>query len=180
MDDFEYARDRVLMGPKREEVLERQGKADDRLSRIGACAVGLDRAGRRSRAQGDDHSPRPLAGRHATAARGRPAQHRRIGAARPAVLHAGRPGGRKAGLRRVQRRGRKRPDAGHAAGPADGHGLGHERAARAGRLSHQRRASLPGQGNLRAARVQRAQRAVDRRRSRPHPARGRRPGHASC
>ena len=39
-------------------------------------------------------------------------------------------------LRRVQRGGGKRSEAGHAAGPPNGHPLGHERAARAGRLPH--------------------------------------------
>ena len=59
MDDFEYARDKVLMGAKREEVLTRQGKDDDRLSRGGPHAAGLAGARGRSGAQGDDHSPRP-------------------------------------------------------------------------------------------------------------------------
>ena len=66
MDDFEHARDKVLMGAKREEVLTGKEKADDRLPRGGPRAAGLAGAGRRPRAQGHDHSPRPGAGRHAT------------------------------------------------------------------------------------------------------------------
>ncbi len=41
MDDFEYARDKVLMGAKREEVLTEQGEGDDRLPRSGPHAAGL-------------------------------------------------------------------------------------------------------------------------------------------
>ena len=50
MDDFEYARDKVLMGSKRDDVLFGKEKTDDRLSRGGPCAVGLAAAQRRSRA----------------------------------------------------------------------------------------------------------------------------------
>ena len=114
MDDFEYARDKVLMGPKREEVLTGKEKTNDRLSRGGPRPAGLDRARRRSRAQSDDHSPRPGAGRHATAAGGRSPQHRRERNCTAGCVHARRPGGRKADLQRIQRRRRKRPDAGHA------------------------------------------------------------------
>ncbi len=69
MADFDYARDKVLMGAKRDEVLTPQGKVDDRLPRSGPHAAGLAGAGSRPRTQGHDHSPRPRAGRHATSCR---------------------------------------------------------------------------------------------------------------
>ena len=131
MSDFEYARDKVLMGPKREEVLSRQGEADDRLPRAGHALLawlmpGCDRVHKvtiipRGRALGVTQLV-PEEDR---------VQHQRARAAGPAGDAAGRPGGREADLRRVQRRRRERPEAGHAARPADGHALGHERAARA-------------------------------------------------
>ena len=67
MDDFEFARDKVLMGPKRDELLSGKEKRMCRISRGGPRAAGLDSSRRRSAAQSDDHSPRPGAWRHATA-----------------------------------------------------------------------------------------------------------------
>ena len=72
--------------------------------------------------------------------------------AHAAAVPAGRPGRRKTGLRRVQRRRRGRPEQGHPDRPPHGHPLGHERAARAGGLPRQRGASLPGQGEIAAPR----------------------------
>ena len=176
MDDFEHARDHVLMGPKREEVLSGKEKRMTAYHESGHALLawivpGADRVHKVT------IIPR---GRSLGVTQLLPEEDRlnisESGAARPAVLHARRPRGRKADLRRVQRRRRERPDAGHATGPPHGHRLGHERAARPGRLSHQRGASVPGQGDLRAARVQRAHGAADRRGSRPHPARRRRSG----
>ena len=62
--------------------------------------------------------------------------------------------------------------------PPHGHPLGHERAARPGRLPRQRGTSLPGQGDFdcRPAAVQRAHRAGDRRGGDPHSSRGLGPG----
>ena len=94
MDDFEHARDQVLMGPKREEVLTGKEKRMTAYPRVGPRAAGLARARRRPRAQGDDHSARPLAGRHAAAARGRPAEHQRDRSCTPGCAScsaAGRP-----------------------------------------------------------------------------------------
>ncbi len=108
MSDFDYARDKVLMGAKREEDPHGQGEDDHRLSRGGPYAVGLAVARGRPRAQGLDHSSRPRVGRDALPARGGPRQHQRE---QPADLPAdrhGRPRGRKADLRRIQRRGRER------------------------------------------------------------------------
>ena len=63
MADFDAARDKVIMGAKREEVITAQGQADDRLPR------GRPRPGRladprgRPGPQGDDHPPGPGPGR---------------------------------------------------------------------------------------------------------------------
>ncbi len=65
-----------------------QGKVDDRLPRVGPRPAGLAGAGHRSRAQGLDHSPRPGAGRHAIAARGRSREHQRKRVADPAAVPA--------------------------------------------------------------------------------------------
>ncbi len=77
MDDFEHARDRVLMGPKREEVLSGKEKRMTAIHESGHALLAWIVPGRRSGPQGDDHSPRPFAGRHAVAARGRPPEHQR-------------------------------------------------------------------------------------------------------
>ncbi len=61
MADFDYARDKILMGAKREEVLLQSRKGEDRLSRSGPHDRGLAAAGRRPGAQGDDHSARASA-----------------------------------------------------------------------------------------------------------------------
>ena len=77
MSDFEHARDKILMGPKREEVLTAKRKADDRLPRSGPCPAGVDRPGHRHGAQSDDHSPRSGTRRDPAAAPGRPPEYRR-------------------------------------------------------------------------------------------------------
>ena len=62
MSDFDYARDKVLMGAKREEVLTGKEKIAHRLSRGGPYPAGLAGARRRPLAQGLDHSSRPRLG----------------------------------------------------------------------------------------------------------------------
>ena len=118
MADFEYARDKLLMGSKREEVLSDQEKAMTAYHESGHALLAWLVPGVGPPAQGVDRSPRPLAGGHATAARGRPREHQRKRTAHAAAVPAGRPGGREAGLRPVQRRRRGRPEQGHAAWPA--------------------------------------------------------------
>ena len=56
MADFDYARDKVLMGAKREEVLSEQGEGKDGLSRGGPHADRLELARCPPRAQSDHHS----------------------------------------------------------------------------------------------------------------------------
>ncbi len=110
MSDFEYARDKVLMGVKRDEVLTGKEKSMTAYPRGGPRPAGLAGARHRSPPQGLDHPPRPGLGRHPTAARGRPLQRQRRRVADPAVVPAGGPQRRKARLRRVQRRRRRRSE----------------------------------------------------------------------
>ncbi len=77
MSDFDYARDKVLMGAKREEVLSGKEKSMTAYHESGHALLAWLVPGRRPPAQGLDHSPRPLAGRHAIPARGGPRQHQR-------------------------------------------------------------------------------------------------------
>ncbi len=111
MADFEYARDKVLMGSKREEVLTGKEKSMTAYHEAGHALLawlvpGSDRVHKvsiipRGRALGVTQLL-PEEDR---------AEHQRERAARAAGVHAGRPGGREARLRRVQRRRRGRPEA---------------------------------------------------------------------
>ena len=178
MDDFEHARDSVLMGPKREEVLSGKEKRMTAIHESGHALLawivpGADRVHKvtiipRGRSLGvtqllpeEDRlniNESELHGRLCFMLGGRAAEKMAFG--------------------QYQRRGRERPDAGHATCAADGDRLGNERAAGAGRLSHERRAPLSGEGNLRAARIQRAHaQLIDEEVA--HPARSGRSSHRS-
>ena len=180
MDDFEYARDKVLMGPKREELLTGKEKKMTAYHEAGHALLawmlpGIDRLHKvtiipRGRALGVTQLL-PEEDRLNIGA---------VGIEQPAGVHARRPGGGKTGLQRIQRRRGKRSGAGHQARPENGGPLGHERDARSGGLPHRRRASVPGPRNLRAARIQRAQRQGHRRGSFAHPARSRRESDGNC
>ena len=75
MDDFEYARDKVLMGATREEVLSDDEKEDHGLPRSGPRILAwLFPAA--TGPQGNDHSPRTSSGCDPAGARRRPSQHR--------------------------------------------------------------------------------------------------------
>ena len=63
MEDFDYARDKVLMGAKREEVLLEEEKRKTAYHEAGHDALRLAAARRGPRPQSDHHSARPLAGR---------------------------------------------------------------------------------------------------------------------
>ena len=148
MSDFEYARDKVLMGVKRDEVLTGKEKSMTAYHEAGHALLawlvpGIDHVHKVS------IIPR---GRSLGATQLLPEEDRfNISESElhdPAAVPAGRPGRGKTGLRRVQRRGRRRPEQGHPDRPPHGHPLGHERAARAGGLPRRRGASLPGQGNV--------------------------------
>ena len=79
--DFESARDKVLMGAKREEIHHRSARSDDRLSRGRPRAVGLAHAGTDPVHKVTDHPPRPRPGRHPVPARGGSDRHQRERAA---------------------------------------------------------------------------------------------------
>ena len=163
MSDFDYARDKVLMGAKREEVLSGKEKTLTAYHEAGHTLIGW-------LLPGADHVhkvsiiPRGRAlGRDALPAGGGPRQHQRE---QPADLPAdrhGRPRGREAGLRRIQRRGRERFEPCHAHRPPHGHPLGHERAAGPGDVPRQRGPSVPGSRDRRAAAFQRAHGPAHRR-----------------
>ena len=89
MADFDAARDKIIMGAKREEVITEKDK------RLTAYPRGRPRPGRladsrgRPGPQGDDHPPRPGAGRDPVPPRGGPRQLQRErgpGQARPSLL----------------------------------------------------------------------------------------------
>ncbi len=101
MDDFEFARDKVLMGPKREEVLTGKEKKMTAYHEAGHALLawilpGVDRLHKVT------IIPR---GRALGVTQLLPEEDRlnigEIGAAQPAGVHARRPGGRKARLRRI-------------------------------------------------------------------------------
>ena len=112
MVDFEAARDRVLMGQRRESIVHvGEGELLDRHSRGRARGAGVCAAERRSRAQGDDPSHRHGARRHpATPGRGTPLVlarvHRRL-----AVRDARRPLRRAARAQHTVHRIGQRPSA---------------------------------------------------------------------
>ena len=62
MADFEHARDKVLMGPKREEVLTDKEKEKTAYHEAGHTLLAWQLARLAPRSQGDDRAPRPLAG----------------------------------------------------------------------------------------------------------------------
>ena len=159
MEDFEYARDKVLMGAKREEVLAGKEKTMTAYHEAGHAVLawllpGIERLHKvtiipRGRALGvtqllpeEDRlniSQSELKSRLIFMLGGRAAE--------------------KAVFGRIHSRRRKRFGRRDEARAADGGPLGNERAARARRLPNQRGTSLSRQGNLRATRIQRAHRS---------------------
>ncbi len=173
--DFARAADRVLMGAKREEILTPEEKRRTAYHEAGHALVSLAAAGGRPAAQGDDRAARLRAGRNHEPARRGPAPPRPGLLARPAGVHAGRPGRRPAHVRPGIFRTRRRSQTGHAPGPLHGDALGHERPPRPHRVPRRRGARLPRQGDPGAARLQRGHGHDHRRGSAAHPARGGRP-----
>ena len=73
--EFEDAKDKVMMGAERRSmVMTEEEKLATAYHEAGHAIVNLQGAGRRSAAQGDDHSARPRAGRDHELARARQAQ----------------------------------------------------------------------------------------------------------
>ena len=163
MADFEYARDKVLMGSKREEVLIGKEKSMTAYHEAGHALLawlvpGIDRVHKVS------IIPR---GRSLGATQLLPEEDRvNISESELHTRLLFLLGGRAAEKLVFDEYSAGAEDdlkQGHATRPADGHPLGHERAARAGRLPRQRGPSVPGQGDGRAAPVQRAHGPGDRR-----------------
>ena len=157
MLDFEYARDKVLMGAKREEVLTGKEKSMTAYHESGHALLawlvpGADRLHKvtiipRGRALGVTQLlPEEDRMNISESEIARAAGLFMLGgrAAEKLVFDEYSAGAENDLKQATQSR------------PAHGHPLGHERAAGPGGLPHQRGASLPGQGDRRAARVQRA------------------------
>ncbi len=98
MADFEYARDKLLMGSKREEVLSDEEKKMTAYHESGHALLAWSVPGADRLHKVLDRAARPLVGRHATAARGGPRQHQRGRIAQAAAVPARRPLGREDGL----------------------------------------------------------------------------------
>ncbi len=162
MDDFEHARDKVLMGPKREEVLTGKEKTMTAYHEAGHALLawivpGADRVHKvtiipRGRALGVTQ----LLPEEDRMNIGEAELHARLvfilgGRAAEKLVFDEYSAGAENDLITV-----------YPAGPSDGDRLGHEPATGAGGLSHQRRASVFGQGDLRAAGIQRSHGPLDR------------------
>ena len=142
MADFEYARDKVLMGSKREEVLSDKEKEKTAYHEAGHTlsawkSPGAHRVHKvtiipRGRTLGVTH----------TVPVGRPLEHGRARTARSSGRGAGRTSRGEAGLSGDHGRRGKRSGAGDRPGPPHGHALGHERTAGAGQLQDLRGGSV--------------------------------------
>ena len=154
MEDFELARDRVIMGPRREEILSDLEKKNDRLSRSRSRADCVVFAICRSRSQSDHYSSRTRAGSNSTASGRRTIQHWRIPTARPTRHDYGRPSGRETCFRRILSRCRRRPETRNPDCSTHGRSLGHERNNRPRGIPSGRRASIPRPRNAGNARIQ--------------------------
>ena len=128
MADFDAARDKVLMGAKREEVITDKVKRMTAYHEIGHALVAwlLPLANPVHKVT---IIPR---GRTLGVTQFLPTDEDTVSishaeAPRPARHGPRRPGGRTLDLRRPDRRRRRRPQVGHPAGPGDGHPVGDER-----------------------------------------------------
>ena len=123
---------------------EREGEAHHRLPRGRPRPGRGGAAGQRPGAQGDDPAARSGARLHDGAAGLRQVLPAALADARPARLHAGRPGGRGDGLPRPDHRRRQRHREGHRRGPRDGHPVRHDRAAGRDQAGRRQRRAVPG------------------------------------
>ena len=129
-ETLDEAIDRVIAGPQRRtRLMSEKEKLITAYHEGGHALVAAALPGQRPRAQGDDPAARPGAGLHDGAARLRQVLPAALADARPARLHARRPGGRGDGLPRPDHRRRQRHREGHRRGPRDGHPVRHDRAA---------------------------------------------------
>ena len=163
--DFERAADRVLMGPKREEILNEATKKQIAYHEAGHTLVAW--------VQPEIEAPKKVT----IVPRGRAGGVTFFGidedrhALRSDVLpgqpgrHDGRPGRRALDLWPDFRRGRERLEASHQPGPLHGYTLGHERSAGPHVVPHWRGTRIPGKGTAGTPRFQRSHRRDHRRRS---------------
>ncbi len=169
MDDFERAKDKIIMGAERRSHGDARGRAQEhRVSRVrprgGGEAAAQDRPG----AQGHHHPARPRAGRDHAAADRRPLQP---GPRAAAADHRG------AVRRAHRRRGVHGPDdhrrvqrlrARHRNGAPHGDAVGHVRRARAHGLRRERGRGVPRPLDHHAQERVRGDHAEGRRRDPPH------------
>ena len=163
MDDFEYARDKILMGAKREEVLTGKEKTMTAYHEAGHAMLGWFSGGT-DRVHKVTIIPR---GRALGVTQLLPEEDRvsinetelktRLtfimgGRAAEKLVFNEFTGGR-----------RKRPQAGYRPGPTHGHTMGNERKDRPRRLPYQRGPAVSGKGNGRATPLQRTHGQNDRR-----------------
>ncbi len=108
-NDFERAADRVLMGPKRDEVLTEDEKRRTAYHEAGHALVGWYDAGSRPAAEGDDRAARPGRRRDDVHARRGAAYHHGLDYFKAQLaVDDGRPGRRTADVRPALRRRRDR------------------------------------------------------------------------
>ena len=98
MADLDAARDKVIMGAKREEVITEKDKRATAYHEVGPRPGRLADRQVRPGPQGHDHPPRPRPGRDPVPSRGRPDQLQREPDQGDARRSNGRPGRRAAGL----------------------------------------------------------------------------------
>ena len=143
MYDFEFAKDKVMMGAERRSMLvtdeEKRGDGDPRSR---PRAAGHTAAQRRPHPQGHHHPARHGAGPHAAAADRREAQLLEDLPDGPDRAPDGRPHRRGADDGQHHHRCRQRPRAGHRSRPQDGLRMGHEREHGAAHVRQEGRADL--------------------------------------
>ena len=128
IDDFEIAKDKVIMGTERRSmVITEKEKRTTAVHEAGHALVAKILPGTDPRPQGDDHPARPRAGPHPAAPAGGPAQHQPGVRAEPGRDPHGRPHRRGDRLRPEDHRRRQRHRARDEPRPLHGLRVGHER-----------------------------------------------------
>ena len=146
MQEFEDAKDKIMMGAeRRSSAMTEAEKKLTAYHEAGHAIIALKVAGRRSDAQGDDHSARPCARHGHAASRRRPLfDELQVDGLAPCD-HDGWPRRRGNHLRQGEHHLRRilRHREGNQARPRDGDGMGLLRQARPGRLWREPAGSLP-------------------------------------
>ena len=168
MIDFEYAKDKVMMGPERKSmIMTEEEKRNTAYHEGGHALVAATAAGRRPRPQGHDHPARAGARRDdAASGRGQVLAHEGVPRGHDHG-HDGRPHRRGEVPRPHDDRRRQRHRARHRHGPQDGLRVGHERDGPAD-LRPARAGDLPRPRLRPHAGLLRGDRQRDRRRGQAH------------